>query len=160
MGLRLLSWMIPHLAGTVSLAQFYLLAQVLKPIRLDFPPEALLGAARDPDRRTDLPTYPPFCPSICRPAAILAFLAAGLPVPQARRLSRILAAALEAWPGPITASGLSFRLGSPWPGEVLKVLWPLAHAGVLRQVRSQGRLYFYLQRPRMEAHHSEHSPGY
>ena len=37
-------------------------------------------------------------------------------------------------------------LGLAWPGEALKLLWPLARAGILRPVRSEGRVGFYLLR--------------
>lgn len=138
--------MIPHLAGHLRLQELRELYLALKPVRLA---ASLAFLHPVPDR---------FCPEICRPAAALACLVAGEAVPRPARLAQVFRHILEAWPGPVTARSLAEVLGIRYSGEALKILRPMAQAGLLRAVRGRPQIRYYFDEIPLQARSFQEVP--
>jgi hypothetical protein len=88
--------------------------------------------------------YYSLCPTLCRSAAEIAYhVSGGRSIPRPGRIKLVLSHVLNRWPEPVTGTTLSKALGMTWPGEALKLLWPLARAGILSVEKVRGKFLFF-----------------
>jgi hypothetical protein len=131
--------MLDYLAGHVTLAEARALYFALCSVQLS-------GAIHFPGEANDS-----LCPQICRPAAALACLLAGEPIPRPRRLTLTLGHILRQWPGAVTSRSLARALDTHYTAEATKILKPMAAMGILRAIPNPSNrvqvLYYYDEVP-------------